>query len=121
MPPLFTGHWLSTYTYHNGETGRHVLTFSAQNANEWLCKSVPQPDGSEVVLKLHYDKESSTLTGTWTEKTSPTGAYKGKVFHGVLQLIVNQDYTKAAGEWVGFNSGHTGVNAGSWKLERQAG
>jgi hypothetical protein len=114
----FSGAWLSNYSYHEGEdNSQHIVTF--EGGTEIAGRSLVQPDGSELLLRLTHDAESNTLTGTWHETTSPAGPYKGRVFHGVLQLILNEVGDKAEGKWLGYNSNVTHVNTGNWKLEKK--
>lgn len=84
-----------------------------------LATSQPQADGSEVTLRLDHNADDQMLTGTWQEKTSPGGHYKGAVLYGALQLILNNEGTAATGSWVGFNSDRTQVKSGEWRLEKQ--
>lgn len=115
---VLTGLWKSRYFYHDQTaTSQHVVRLKPA-AGEYIGTSEPQADGSQLTLRLKYDPGMRTLTGTWHETTSLTGAYKGKAFHGALQLILDGTGTKAAGKWVGFNSSHQKVNDGDWTLER---
>lgn len=115
MAADFSGEWISRYTYHDGnESGEHVVVF--EGGVELEGHSLPQSDDSELSLHLAYDQETNSLTGTWREKTSPTGHYGGKVFHGALQLLLNAAGDQAAGKWVGFNGDLTQVTVGEWTI-----
>lgn len=114
-----SGNWTSRYTYHEDENGSEHTVVLSMEGNLLTGQSTPQPDGSSISLQLDYDPENHTLTGTWREATSPTSEYKGAVFHGALQLILNTENSIAEGRWVGFNSSCTKVNTGRWSLERK--
>ncbi|HEX8763289.1 MAG TPA: hypothetical protein VF733_06070 [Candidatus Saccharimonadales bacterium] len=116
-----TGEWISRYVYLNSASesnaSEHVVILH-QNDNKVVGRSLPQSDGSMVELHLTYDSEGGTLTGTWREQTSSKGRYRGTLFHGALQLLLNKAHTKAAGKWVGFNSSRTEVKSGEWQIAR---
>jgi hypothetical protein len=116
-----SGQWRSHYSYQNSKkflhAGEHIVVFEVENENT-IGRSLPQKDGSELTLQLHYNEADCTLTGTWQEKTSPTGLYGGVVFYGAIQFIVNETGDSAKGKWVGFNSLRTQVKGGEWRLEK---
>ena len=122
MEQMIVGEWLSRYTIQadtdNPKTYEHTIVFS-RKANGIIGYSQERDSGSELVLRLRYDAEDSALTGTWGEKTSLDGAYKGAVFHGALQLLLNDTKTQAQGKWVGFNTAHSRVKTGDWHLEKK--
>lgn len=66
-------------------------------------------------LKFHLSVEGSIATGTWTERTSPDGYYKGATYHGTVQLIVNPMGRIMSGKWLGFGTNFK-VNTGDWQL-----
>lgn len=110
------GEWESTYFYHDGEAiGSHKLILKAKNA-EIVAESLPQKDGSQLTMRLIH--ESGILTGTWKEVTSREGEYSGKVFHGAVQFILEEENGTAKGKWVGFNSNRNIVNSGIWTLKK---
>ncbi|EDY44243.1 DNA-binding protein [Streptomyces sp. SPB074] len=59
--------------------------------------------------------ESARLTGTWTERTAAEAYYRGAVYHGALQLLVEMTGRSMDGLWVGFDKSFT-VNSGPWSL-----
>ena len=120
---IMSGEWLSKYSYTSGTKGEavtseHTIIFKAENPY-LVGRSLPQADGSSVVLQLLHDPENRVLTGTWRETTSLAGKYKGVTFHGALQFLLDEDGHKAAGAWVGYNSTHTHINSGEWSLEKK--
>jgi hypothetical protein len=111
-----TGMWLSRYTYHGGASSEHVVLFEARDG--LIVGNGKDEMGSRLTLELEYDGENKVLTGKWREATSPSGEYAGAVFHGAVQFILSEDYDKAEGRWVGFNSRRGKVNTGEWSLTR---
>lgn len=59
------------------------------------------------------------MTGTWYEKTSSSGEYRGSVFHGAVQFILNTELGTAEGKWIGFNNTRSKVNVGDWSLTKK--
>ncbi len=54
-------------------------------------------------------------SGAWSERTSPTGYYRGATYHGTLQLLINPMGTGMSGKWVGFGKNFK-INTGEWEL-----
>lgn len=99
-----------------GGKGVHSVRME-QSDDRILVTSLANEEGSELSMELTRDGD--ILTGTWRERTSQAGSYKGRVFHGVLQLALNSEGTKAEGKWLGFNSHRAKINSGDWTLQRQ--
>ena len=62
-------------------SSEHTIVFENKN-DEVTGRSIPQEDGSDLTLHLQYNAADRILTGSWQEKTSQEGAYKGAVFYG---------------------------------------
>ncbi len=54
-------------------------------------------------------------TGSWRETTSPAGYYKGAIYHGTLQMIIDPSGRSMHGMWLGFSRDFK-VNSGRWEL-----
>jgi hypothetical protein len=114
-----SGIWQSKYTYRQGtHSSRHTVSFTQQPDGVWIGTG-EGTDGSSITLRLVGDASRPVVTGLWHETTSATGKYEGKVFHGALQLILNNASTEANGKWVGFNSGVNTIDEGRWTLIKQ--
>lgn len=116
--PSLSGEWVSTYHYHDGvDSSRHTILFEQ---DELLMNGISQsqPDDSVLSFTLAFDVENRALTGTWRETTSTAGQYKGRVFHGAVQFLLNAELNHARGKWVGFNSDNSVVNTGEWELQK---
>jgi hypothetical protein len=110
-----SGIWHSLYRYpSNGQTleGQHYVVLH-QRGGRLSGKSLPHSTDSQ--LELNLSLSPPTATGTWTERTSPTGHYRGAVYHGSIQLVVNPTGAAMTGKWVGFGSKFT-VKTGEWEL-----
>lgn len=111
-----SGVWHSQYTYIStgkGEITRHHYVIMRQIGNRLHGESLPGSNDSPIFLDLTRD--GFALTGTWTERTAAEGRYKGAVYHGALQLIVEPTGRGMAGKWVGFDKSFT-VDSGPWAL-----
>jgi hypothetical protein len=85
------GVWRSEYTYYSNKrdqqfTGVHYVTIR-QDGRTLTAESLPHTTGSRLALDLAVD--GMTATGSWVESTSPTGYYKGAVYRGAMQLLVD--------------------------------
>lgn len=117
LGPTFAGIWHSTYTYFS--TGRNQMlqgehyVLLSQNGKKVAGQSLPHTNGSRLTLQLSV--EEPVATGTWTERTSPTGHYRGAAYHGALQLLIDPMDRSMTGKWVGFGKDFQ-INTGDWKL-----
>jgi hypothetical protein len=115
--PRLSGVWLSRYAYHS--TGRkksfedmHYVVLR-QQGNRLFGQSLPHTTDSKLSLELSVD--NSVATGTWTERTSPTGYYKGATYHGAIQMVADPMGRRMRGKWLGFGRDFE-VNTGDWEL-----
>lgn len=111
-----SGIWYSRYTYVStgqGEVSRHHFLIMREVGNRVHAESLPGSNDSPIFLDLTRD--GPALTGTWTERTAAEGYYRGAVYHGALQLLVELTGRSAAGMWVGFDKSFT-VGSGPWSL-----
>lgn len=113
-----TGIWLSRYYYRSEGrdeefVGEHYLVLRQQK-NRLTAQSLPHTTGSTMTLDLIT--EASVITGTWRETTSPTGYYRGAVYHGTIQLVVDPSSRRMHGMWLGFSRKFS-INSGRWELE----
>ncbi len=57
------------------------------------------------------------LTGSWTDRTRTDGHYRGAVYHGILQLVVDPTGRSMTGRWLGPDKQFV-INSGHWSLTR---
>lgn len=111
------GIWLSRYSYHSSSrnedlTGEHYVALRAV-AGGVTGESLPHSTGSE--LRMDLTIEGSLITGTWIERTSPTGHYAGATYHGTIQLVADLTDRRMEGQWIGFGKNFK-INNGRWTL-----
>lgn len=111
-----SGIWRSEYTYTStkrGEVRRRHHVIVREVGNRLHCESLPGSNDSPIFLD--FTRDGPALTGTWTERTAIEGHYRGAVYHGALQLLVDLTGRRAEGKWVGFDKSFQ-VDSGPWKL-----
>jgi hypothetical protein len=118
-PGQLTGRWVSRYRYRSTSrgaemTGTHTVDLRI-DSGRLVGHSEPHPIGSELTITL--DAEGGILTGTWTERTSPSGHYRAATFRGLLQVVVDPTGHSMNGMWLGVTKRYT-IKAGEWRLDR---
>jgi hypothetical protein len=113
----FSGVWHSKYTYtstgrRSDFIGEHYVAIR-QKGHRLLGESVPASNGS--VLNLDLSLTGSVATGTWSERTSPAGYYRGAVYHGAIQLVIDPMGKTMTGKWLGFDR-EFAVCSDTWEL-----
>jgi len=115
--PDLSGIWRSEYSYFS--TGQnasfsdiHYVVIS-QTGAQIEAKGLPHTTGSEVSLSLSVS--GLATTGTWEERTSPTGYYKGAIYRGAIQMLLSPTLTEMTGKWLGFGKNFA-INNGDWSL-----
>jgi len=100
------GIWHSRYVYYSpGRTaefeGEHYVVLRDQSGRDRLVgQSLPHSLDSRLRLDLTIN--GLIATGTWSESTSPAGYYKGAVYHGTVQLLLDPIGRSITGKWLGF-------------------
>jgi hypothetical protein len=112
-----SGIWHSQYVYTStgrGDdfTGEHYVAMRHEG-DRFFGQSVPAQNGSRLSLDLVL--RGSVVTGTWSERTSPTGYYRGSVYHGAIQLIMDPMGKTMKGMWVVFDR-EFAVDCDAWEL-----
>jgi hypothetical protein len=114
------GLWDSSYSFYS--TGRnaefhhsHQIGLRAEHG-KLIGRSVSTHTGT---IELELTTDGLLITGSWAEYTSPTGYYRGAVYHGILQLVLDPTGRTMAGQWLGPDK-HFVINAGPWTLTRSA-
>jgi len=115
---IFSGVWRSRYTYPSSsrkdDFTSEQLVVAYQKGNKLVFESVKGND-SYLAVRLSIDHQDDVATGTWQESTSPEGHYKGSVYHGAIQLIIDEDKHQLRGKWLGFGKDHE-INVGPWEF-----
>lgn len=115
------GVWYSRYEYYSdGRSGQFVgehYVVLRQRGDNVFAQSLPNSLESALTLDLAVD--GSVLTGKWMERTSSVGYYKGAVYHGAIQLLLDPTSRSMKGRWLGFGK-NSNINDGVWELSRVA-
>ncbi|WP_154402883.1 hypothetical protein [Nocardioides speluncae] len=113
-----SGIWHSRYRYSSTGRGRDLhsehYVLIRHIGDRLFGRSLPSNNGSRVSLDLSVN--GNVATGTWSERTSPAGYYRGSVYHGALQYVVDPLGKSMRGRWVGFNREST-VDSDLWQLD----
>ena len=112
-----SGVWYSRYVYFSSGRaaefdGRHYLVLRSRHGR-LIGESLPHASGSTLRLVLEVD--GAVVTGSWSERTSPSGYYRGATYHGSVQLLVDPMGRSMTGKWVGFGK-RFAVNSGDWEM-----
>lgn len=113
-----TGVWLSRYAYYSSgrEEDLHAEHKVRLRQTGGRILGTNDPAEGESRLTLDLSVSGAIATGTWTERTSSVGYYRGAVYHGTIQLVVSPHGRSMAGRWLGFGKEFK-VNSGDWRLE----
>ena len=116
-----SGIWRSEYSYYSSGrkadfTGVHYVVVRHED-NNLEIEGLRQSSGS--MLTMHLQVDGLTATGTWEERTSPTGYYKGAVYRGAIQLLLSPTGGRMAGRWIGFGRNFQ-INNGDWELSLES-
>jgi hypothetical protein len=111
------GRWTSTYRYHSTSRdaeleGTHIVELRCENGR-LTGRSLPHPERS--VLDLDLTVNGTIASGTWTERTSPTGHYRAATYHGLIQLVVDPTGRQMTSRWLGVGKRFE-VKSGEWRL-----
>ena len=112
-----SGIWHSRYLYYSSGReqeleGEHYVVLRQEDGR---VDGQSLPHSMDSLLKLHLSVDSSVATGTWTERTSPAGYYRGATYHGTIQLLVDPVGRRMSGKWLGFGRNFR-INSGEWEL-----
>lgn len=114
-----TGIWLSRYEYVS--SSREDQTFTSQHyvvmlhrGSRLQVRSLPETAPGRVLMELTVNGQ--VVTGTWSEETNPDGYYRGSVYHGAIQMLLDPTEHRMTGKWVGFGRNFD-LNTGPWSLE----
>lgn len=115
-----SGVWLSQYEFRSDSrndtyVGLHFVAV-VQQGDRLQCRSLPRSNAEITsALTLDLTAEGQVVTGTWREATADTSYYKGAVYYGALQMLVDPTGRKMTGAWVGFGRRQE-IKTGPWHL-----
>jgi hypothetical protein len=110
------GIWLSAYSFTSSGrdqrlTSRHYVIVLQRGA-ALDVRSLP---ASASQLSMELSINGQVVTGTWAERTAADGYYKGAVYYGAVQMLLEPAGHRMSGKWVGFG-GESEVNTDDWSL-----
>lgn len=112
-----SGIWRSEYSFYSTGRGQELASMHyvvvRQQGRSLAIESLPHSTGSGLTMSLSLDGVSAT--GSWEERTSPTGYYRGAVYRGAMQLLVAPSGRQLTGRWLGFGKNFQ-INNGDWGL-----
>lgn len=118
----FSGLWQCTYWYpsnaHEGDDPSEYRMRAYQTGDTIVFESLPNQEESYMLVRLHIDDDIAT--GNWHETTSPTGAFKGAIYSGAGQLMVDPRTHRMEGQWAGAGYDHElkkmRIYSGAWEI-----
>jgi hypothetical protein len=115
-----SGAWHSSYKYtSSAKDGAFTSDYDVKLhkiGNHLVVESLPNQEGSYLIMRLTLDNRIAT--GVWEESTSPTGSYKGVVYHGAVQLVLDENENTWRGRYVGF-SRNMEVLGNEWVISKK--
>ena len=113
-----SGIWQSRYKYNSSsqpgeQEGKHKVRIF-QSKDKLVIESTAD-NNSYLVMRLAVDEHNNIATGTWQEVTATKGHYKGAVYHGAIQLLIDLENKRMQGKWLGFSKDRQ-INVGPWEF-----
>jgi len=116
--PNFSGIWRSAHTFYSQSRkaeieSEHYVTLQLKG-NKLVVQSLA---GSKSYLLIRLSLDDLVATGSWETHTDKDGYYKGAVYYGAIQLIIDPGKQKMEGKWVGYGA-DMHVRDGHWEIAR---
>ena len=115
----FSGVWRSKYRFKSstrkGEFEKIDYVKMHLKGDQLVIGSVPDQDEAYMIVRFSMD--GRVATGSWQDYMPKHDYYKGRVYHGAAQLVMDDDGNALRGKWVGFGENMT-VNTGEWEIAR---
>lgn len=112
------GPWDSRYTFVS--TGRGAELVGEHHI-------VLRPEGDRLLgtslttsagtIALDLSIEGLLVSGAWVDRTDPSGYYRGAVYHGVVQFVLDPTGRSMTGKWLGPDKSFH-IDSGDWVLTR---
>lgn len=118
----FSGLWHFVYWYpsnkHSGDDQSEYTMQAYRHADNLILESLPNEEKSYMLVRLKI--AGDIATGNWHETTSPTGEFKGALYSGAGQLIIDPQTSRMEGQWAGAGYDHdrkqTKIYSGKWEI-----
>ena len=120
----YVGLWHCRYWYpsndHDGEDISEYYVRAYPRGREFVLESLPNKEKSYIFIRMSADNRLAT--GNWEEHTSPTGDFKGAIYSGAFQLLVDKEKRRMEGMWAGVGHDYelkkARIYTGRWEMER---
>ncbi|HYH75439.1 MAG TPA: hypothetical protein VD735_05770 [Candidatus Saccharimonadales bacterium] len=114
----FSGIWLSDYTFHSSSKNadmqsRHYVRI-LQKGETIVVESVPELNSSYLIAR--FSLNGNIATGSWEENTATDGDYKGAMYSGAAQMIIDPAARTMKGAWVGYGK-RMEIKTGPWEIK----
>jgi hypothetical protein len=114
--------WRCTYWYpNNAGTGDDPSEYQMKRYHDGetiVFESVPNAEGSYMLVRL--TSMDDIATGNWHETASPTGEFKGALYSGAGQLMIDPETQAMDGQWAGAGYDHElekmRIYSGKWEI-----
>jgi hypothetical protein len=110
-------YWFPSNKYAGDEPSEYTMK-GRRVGNTLVLESMPNDINAYMFVRLTIDGE--VATGNWHETTSPDGEFKGALYSGAGQLVVNPNTQLMEGKWAGAGYDHDlrkmRVYTGAWQI-----
>jgi len=121
----FSGLWYCRYWYpSNDHPGEDISEYCARiepSGRQFVLHSLSDMGETKGAYMLaRFSVDDTVVTGSWLENTSPQGSFKGAMYSGVFQLLLDETATRIVGKWTGIGQeqGKMQVYTGRWEIAR---
>lgn len=115
------GIWRCCYYFpsnvHSGDDVSAYYVRIEPNEHAFVLHSLPNK--LAAYLQGRFEVTDNLATGVWLEDTSPDGEFKGMLYGGVFQVIIDEDQRRMSGNWVGAGKDKQApkIYDGRWEME----
>ncbi len=120
----FSGRWHFVYWYPSnhgeGEEKSQYQGSIVRKGSVLIFESEPTQDEGYIFSRLSLDGDLAS--GTWHERTSPQGFFKGMEYSGAGQLLFDRQKMEFKGMWAGIGldrqASKPKIYTGRWEIRK---
>ena len=120
----FSGTWRCQHWWpsnnHDGEDTSICDVRAEQTGRTVVFQSLPNEHDEYLLIRLKIDGDFAN--GSWTENAATDGEFSGKLYNGLLSMIIADDRKSITGKWVGIGRDvvldKPDVFTGRWEFTR---